>query len=188
MHVRCVVVRIWRLDGLTSGREGAPRRGAGEKPEAMLSYLSPDRGVPSADRLRPIRAKVEGVGKERSPRLGYAQAVWAVAHRLCRVAWKILHDKVRYVEQGLHRDPRARAHRARTLARALWQLGYKVELTPPSPCTGRGLSDDFRRSLQCGRRICRGPCLSGRAHADPSPRESASGLRVTGFENAPMDA
>lgn len=64
------------------------------------------------------------------PRLGYAQAVWAVAHRLCRVVWRILHDKVRYVEQGVNRDPKARANRARTLARALRQLGYKVDLTP----------------------------------------------------------
>jgi transposase len=67
------------------------------------------------------------------PRLGYQQAVWAVAHRLCRVVWKILHDKVRYVEQGVNRDPKARANRARTLARALRQLGYKVELTLLTP-------------------------------------------------------
>ena len=67
------------------------------------------------------------------PRLGYQQAVWAVAHRLCRVVWRILHDKVRYVEQGLNRDPKARANRARTLARALRQLGYKVELIPLTP-------------------------------------------------------
>jgi len=67
------------------------------------------------------------------PHLGYQQAVWAVAHRLCRVVWKILHDKVRYVEQGVNRDPKARANRARTLARALRQLGYKVELTAPTP-------------------------------------------------------
>ncbi len=67
------------------------------------------------------------------PRLGYQQAVWAVAHRLCRIVWKILHDKVRYVEQGVNRDPKARANRARTLSRALRQLGYKVELTPLTP-------------------------------------------------------
>jgi transposase len=67
------------------------------------------------------------------PSLGYAQAVWAVAHRLCRVVWKILHDKVRYLEQGVHRDPKARANRARTLARALRQLGYNVQLTPLTP-------------------------------------------------------
>jgi len=67
------------------------------------------------------------------PRLGYQQAVWAVAHRLCRVVWKVLHDKVRYVEQGVNRDPKARANRARTLSRALRQLGYNVELTPLTP-------------------------------------------------------
>jgi len=67
------------------------------------------------------------------PRLGYQQAVWAVAHRLCRLVWKILHDKVRYVEQGVNRDPKARANRARTLARALRQLGYSVQLAPLTP-------------------------------------------------------
>src|SRR5262252_8257039 len=33
-------------------------------------------------------------------RLGYAKAVWAVAHRLCRLIWKVLHQGVRYVEHG----------------------------------------------------------------------------------------
>ncbi|MFZ2001537.1 MAG: transposase [Candidatus Sulfotelmatobacter sp.] len=28
------------------------------------------------------------------PRLGYQSAIWAVAHRLCRVVWKILHEGV----------------------------------------------------------------------------------------------
>ncbi len=40
------------------------------------------------------------------PRLGYKQALWAIAHRLCRLVWKILHDGVRYVEQGAYRDPK----------------------------------------------------------------------------------
>jgi hypothetical protein len=26
------------------------------------------------------------------PRLGYKFAIWAIAHRLCRVVWKILHE------------------------------------------------------------------------------------------------
>ena len=34
------------------------------------------------------------------PRLGHAQAIGAIAHRLCRLIWKILHDGVRYVERG----------------------------------------------------------------------------------------
>jgi transposase len=32
------------------------------------------------------------------PRLGHAQAIGAIAHRLCRLIWKILHQGVRYEE------------------------------------------------------------------------------------------
>jgi len=62
------------------------------------------------------------------PRLGYKQALWAVVHRICRLVWKILHDGVRYIEQGLERDPQAVTKRARALARGLRQLGYNVTL------------------------------------------------------------
>jgi transposase len=30
------------------------------------------------------------------PRLGHAQAIGAIAHRLCRLIWKILHEGIRY--------------------------------------------------------------------------------------------
>lgn len=71
------------------------------------------------------------------PRLGYKQALWAIAHRLCRVVWKILHEGVRYIEYGAGRDLRARDKRAQVLARALRKLGYQVELTPsPLPAPG----------------------------------------------------
>ena len=67
------------------------------------------------------------------PRLGYKPALWAVVHRICRLVWKILHDGVRYIEQGLDRDPKAVKQRARTLARALRNLGYTVTLQPTQP-------------------------------------------------------
>ena len=35
------------------------------------------------------------------PRLGYQSAVWAIAHRLCRLVWKILHEGIRYIERGI---------------------------------------------------------------------------------------
>ena len=57
------------------------------------------------------------------PRLGYKSAVWAVAHRLCRVVWKILHEGVRYIEQGREVGPREKKQRAQMLARALRKLG-----------------------------------------------------------------
>jgi len=69
------------------------------------------------------------------PRLGYQSAVWAVAHRLCRVVWKILHEGVRFIEQGQEPDPRAKKQRAQMLARALRKLGYEVTLTPIEPVT-----------------------------------------------------
>jgi len=67
------------------------------------------------------------------PRLGYQSAIWAIAHRLCRVVWKILHEGVRFIEQGIEPDPKAKKQRARMLARALRKLGYDVAITPINP-------------------------------------------------------
>ena len=69
------------------------------------------------------------------PRLGYQSAIWAIAHRLCRVVWKILHEGVRFIEQGCEPDPKAKNKRARMLARALRKLGYDVAITPRNPAT-----------------------------------------------------
>lgn len=64
------------------------------------------------------------------PRLGHAQAIGAIAHRLCRLIWKILHEGVRYEERGpavtKHRAQRRTAHMIRELRR----LGYRVEPVP----------------------------------------------------------
>ncbi len=74
------------------------------------------------------------------PRLGYQSAIWAIAHRLCRVVWKILHEGVRFIEQGCEPDPRTKKKRAQMLARALRKLGYEVAITPINPATAtRGL-------------------------------------------------
>lgn len=67
------------------------------------------------------------------PRLGYEGAIWAVAHRLGRLVWKILHDGVSYIEQGTETNPRAKKCRVRKLTQALRKLGYTVALTPISP-------------------------------------------------------
>ncbi len=67
------------------------------------------------------------------PKLGCRGAIWVVAHRLARLVWKILHDGVRYLEQGTETNPQAKKRRARRLAQALRKLGYAVTLTPISP-------------------------------------------------------
>ena len=67
------------------------------------------------------------------PRLGYKGAIWAIAHRLGRLVWKILHDGISYVEQGAETNPQAKKRRAQKLAQALRKLGYSVSLTPIHP-------------------------------------------------------
>ena len=67
------------------------------------------------------------------PRLGYKAAIWAIAHRLCRLVWKILHERVQFVEQGSEPDPRRKHQRALKLLRILRRLGYEVDLKPAAP-------------------------------------------------------
>jgi transposase len=62
------------------------------------------------------------------PRLGHAQAIGAIAHRLCRLIWKILHQGIRYEERGPAVSVEAKKVRARKMIRELRTLGYRVEL------------------------------------------------------------
>lgn len=63
------------------------------------------------------------------PRLGHAQAIGAIAHRLCRLIWKILHEGVRYEERGPEVSRVRSQRRAAKMIRELRRLGYRVE--PP---------------------------------------------------------
>jgi transposase len=66
------------------------------------------------------------------PRLGHNKAIWAVAHRLCRLIWKILRQAVRYIEFGTRLNPQAVQARARRLLRQLRSLGYEVQVQAPT--------------------------------------------------------
>jgi transposase len=71
------------------------------------------------------------------PRLHYNGAIWAIAHRLGRLVWRILHDRIRYIEQGQETNPAAKKRRAQKMAQALRKLGYAVAITPiPEPRCG----------------------------------------------------
>jgi transposase len=61
-------------------------------------------------------------------RLGHAQAIGAVAHRLCRLVWKILHDHVAYEERGPAVTKDRARRRAAKMIRELRSLGYRVDL------------------------------------------------------------
>jgi transposase len=61
------------------------------------------------------------------PRLGYKQAIWAIAHRLCRLLWLILHEGVRYEERGPAVSAKSKRTRTARMIRELKKLGYRVE-------------------------------------------------------------
>ncbi len=65
------------------------------------------------------------------PRLGHAQAIGAIAHRLCRLIWKILHQRIVYEERGPAVTKARRQARAAKMIRELRSLGYRVDLAPP---------------------------------------------------------
>jgi transposase len=72
------------------------------------------------------------------PKLGFNGAIWAVANRLCKLVWKILHDGVSYIEHGTETNPKAKKRRAQKLAQALRRLGYSVVLTPVQTAASEG--------------------------------------------------
>jgi hypothetical protein len=67
------------------------------------------------------------------PRLGHTQTIGAIAYRLCRLIWKILHEGVRYEERGPAVSTRRMQARTAKMIRALRRLGYRVVLAPSQP-------------------------------------------------------
>jgi transposase len=65
-------------------------------------------------------------------RLGHNQTIGIIAHRLCRLVWKILHQGIRYEERGPAVSMKSKRDRASRMIRELRSLGYRVEL-PNSP-------------------------------------------------------
>ena len=73
----------------------------------------------------------EVVYRRTVPRLGHKQTIGAIAHRQCRLIWKILHDGVRYEERGPAVSKGSKQRRAGRMIRELRSLGYRVELQNP---------------------------------------------------------
>jgi transposase len=72
------------------------------------------------------------------PRLGYNGAIWAIAHRLARLIWKLLHDNVPYIEKGQEGDPKSKKRRAQKMVQALRKLGYTVILPSTASLPAQG--------------------------------------------------
>jgi transposase len=64
------------------------------------------------------------------PGMGYQQAIWAIAHRLCRLLWMILRKGIRYQERGPAVSAQSKRTRAARMIKELRALGYRVEGEP----------------------------------------------------------
>lgn len=64
-------------------------------------------------------------------RIGPQKAIWAIAHRLCRLIWKIVHEGVHYHEQGAPiSSPKSIRRRQLKLTAEFHKLGFQVQFTP----------------------------------------------------------
>ncbi|MCA1585993.1 MAG: hypothetical protein LC791_14895, partial [Acidobacteria bacterium] len=105
---------------------GACHGTRGERGQELQSPL-PERQSPDAPRPQPsghAAVKARGtifavVYRRLVPRLGHALAIGAITHRLCRLIWKILHERVRYEERGPAVSSEAKKVRARKMIREL---------------------------------------------------------------------
>lgn len=69
----------------------------------------------------------EQVYRRLLPRIGHSKAIWAIAHRLCRLIWKILRQGIRYDERGPAVSKESTQKRTARMIRELRSLGYRVE-------------------------------------------------------------
>jgi transposase len=63
-------------------------------------------------------------------RLGHNQTTGIIAHKLCRLIWKILHREIRYEERGPEVRKASKQKRTRKMIRELHRLGYRIEPSP----------------------------------------------------------
>lgn len=71
-------------------------------------------------------------------RLGYVKAIWAVAHRICLIVWKVLHNGDRFIEFSEARNPKAVQRAINHHLKALRRLGYPIPLTPQTSGVAHG--------------------------------------------------
>jgi hypothetical protein len=77
----------------------------------------------------------EHVYRRTVPRLGHKQTIGVLAHRQCRLIWKILHQGIRYEERGPTVNTKSKQRHTATMIRELRNLGYRVELASSKPAS-----------------------------------------------------
>jgi transposase len=71
-------------------------------------------------------------------RLGYVKAVWAIAHRICKIIYNVLHKGARFIEFSEARNPRAVQRAINHHLKALRRLGYSIPSAPQPAVAARG--------------------------------------------------
>ena len=77
--------------------------------------------------VRTKRSIFEMVYRRLVLRPGHNQTIGAIAHRLCRLIWIILHQGVRYEERGQAVCARSKRIRTAKMIRQLRSIGYRLE-------------------------------------------------------------
>jgi transposase len=80
--------------------------------------------------VRTNGSQLQLVFKRLVVRLGYVKAVWAIAHRLCKIVWNILHKNARFVEFSETRNPKAVQRAITNHLKALRRLAYQIPISP----------------------------------------------------------
>ncbi|HEX6496058.1 MAG TPA: IS110 family transposase [Acidobacteriaceae bacterium] len=60
-------------------------------------------------------------------RMPYKQAIWCIAHRICRMVWIVLRRKVHYEERGPAVNSKGREIKLARMVRQLKKAGYRIE-------------------------------------------------------------
>lgn len=83
-------------------------------------------------------SQLQAVFKRLVVRLGYVKAIWAIAHRLCKIVWNILHRGARFIEFSEARNPKAVQRAIDHHIKALRRLGYPIPSSPVQLGAARG--------------------------------------------------
>jgi transposase len=88
--------------------------------------------------VRTEGSHLQAIFKRLVVRLGYVKAIWAIAHRLCKIIWNILHKGARFTEFSVTRNPKAVRRAIAHHLKALRRLGYDIPPATAIPLQARG--------------------------------------------------
>jgi transposase len=76
--------------------------------------------------VRTNGSHLQSIFKRLVVRLGYVKAVWAIAHRICKIVWNVLSKGARFTEFSEVRNPKAIQRAINHHLKALRRLGYSI--------------------------------------------------------------